>query len=281
MVIAGLRGGRRRLMEGRRGSRMSDTRSTRQRKGSPGQEMMRGPMLQALLEDRFKLKIHQETREVPVYALTVAKNGPKLKAFEEGSCVAFETFKLPAAPTPETKFPTFCGMTSRAKSASGVNWRLHGGTLDDLARALGMDLDRIVINKTGIEGKYEFEMDFAVDETTAGLNSLGGRGGVPAYPIPAEPTGGLSVFTAIQQQLGLKLESAKGPREFFVIDRVEKPPGTSHSVCIFSISFFFASLAPLREPSCFSLCTLKPEGAFTGVLSTVFCWPANVVLQWC
>jgi uncharacterized protein (TIGR03435 family) len=86
-----------------------------------------------------------------------------------------------------------------------------------------MDLDRIVINKTGIEGKYEVEMEFAVDETTAGLNSLRVAGGVPTYPVPAEPTGGLSVFTAIQQQLGLKLESAKGPREFFVIDRVEKP----------------------------------------------------------
>jgi bla regulator protein blaR1 len=191
--------------------------------GVPGQEMMRGPMLQALLEDRFKLKIHQETREVPVYALTVAKNGPKLKAFEEGTCIAFETFVPPPQGSPEQKFPTFCGMISRGKSASGVNWRLHGGTLDDLARALGMDLDRIVINKTGIEGKYEVEMEFAVDETTAGLNSLRVAGGVPAYPVPAEPTGGLSVFTAIQQQLGLKLESAKGPREFFVIDRVEKP----------------------------------------------------------
>ncbi len=202
--------------------------------GAPGPEMMRGPMLQALLEDRFKLKIHQETREVPAYALTVAKNGPKLKAFEEGTCVEFETWTPPPPGSPEQKFPTFCGMNTRKRNCidhdckelgSNVTWQLHGGTLDDLARGLGMDLDRIVINKTGIQGKYDFEMEFTPDETTAGMNSLRGPGGVPAIPIPADPTGGLSVFTAIQQQLGLKLESAKGPREFFVIDSVEKPTG--------------------------------------------------------
>lgn len=104
-----------------------------------------------------------------------------------------------------------------------MSWQLHGATLDDLARGLGGDLDRIVINKAGIEGKYDFELEFTPDETTAGMNSLRGPGGVPAIPLPADPTGGLSVFTAIQQQLGLKLESAKGPREFFVIDHVEKP----------------------------------------------------------
>jgi uncharacterized protein (TIGR03435 family) len=109
------------------------------------------------------------------------------------------------------------------ESGSSVSWQLHGATLDDLARGLGGDLDRIVINKAGIEGKYDFELEFTPDETTAGMNSLRGPGGVPAIPLPADPTGGLSVFTAIQQQLGLKLESAKGPREFFVIDHVEKP----------------------------------------------------------
>ena len=58
--------------------------------GNPPQEVMRGPMLRALLEDRFKLKVHREIRQVPVYELTVAKGGPKLKRFEEGRCIPFD-----------------------------------------------------------------------------------------------------------------------------------------------------------------------------------------------
>jgi uncharacterized protein (TIGR03435 family) len=96
----------------------------------------------------------------------------------------------------------------------------------DLAQALGVDLDRIVVNKTGLTGKFDFHLEFAVDETTAGLNALRvGPGAEPAFPQPtaSDPPGGPSIFTAIQEQLGLKLESAKGPREFVVIDRVERP----------------------------------------------------------
>jgi uncharacterized protein (TIGR03435 family) len=101
---------------------------------------------------------------------------------------------------------------------------VHGGSLDDLAKALGLDLDRIVIDKTGITGRYDFHLNFGADETTAGLNSMRGPNGPVVTPsTPSDPSGGPSIFTAIQEQLGLKLESAKGPREFLVIDRVERP----------------------------------------------------------
>ena len=187
--------------------------------GAPGQEMMRGPMLQALLEDRFKLKVHRESREVPVYSLVVAKV-PKLTPFQEGSCTILDFSKPPA---PGEKF-TPCAIAMRKRNGT-VDWNLHGATLDEFARDLGSDLDRIIINKTGISGKYDFHLDFAPDETTAGLNSLRvGPNGEPGFPQPAasDPSGGPSIFTAIQE-LGLKLESAKGPREFLVIERVEKP----------------------------------------------------------
>jgi bla regulator protein BlaR1 len=189
--------------------------------GTPGQEMMRGPMLRALLEDRLKVKVRRETREVPAYALTVSKNGPKLSPFQEGTCMVLD-FSKP--PVPGADLPPFCGLALRRRMASNVEWEVHGATLDQLANALGGDLDRIVINKTGIAGRFDFKLEFAPDETTAGLNSLRvGPAGEPAFPQPADPSGGPSIFTAIQEQLGLKLESAKGPREFLVIDRVEKP----------------------------------------------------------
>lgn len=105
-----------------------------------------------------------------------------------------------------------------------MTWEVHGGTLDDLARALGNDLDRTVINNTGIAGKFDYRLEFSADETTSGLNRLRGPDGPVVQPTsPSDPAGGLSIFTAIQQQLGLKLESAKGPREFLVVDHAEKP----------------------------------------------------------
>jgi bla regulator protein blaR1 len=198
---------------------------TAKAEGAPGQAMMRGPMLQALLEDRFKLKVRRESREVPAYALTLGKNSSKLQPFQEGSCRALDFSNPPAPPEPGQRPLPICGLAMRRRSGPNVTWEVRGATLDDLARALGSDLDRIVINKTGIAGKFDLQMEFTPDETTAGLNSLRVAGGEPAFPQPtaSDPPGGPSIFTAIQEQLGLKLESAKGPREFLVIDRVERP----------------------------------------------------------
>jgi bla regulator protein blaR1 len=188
---------------------------------APGQDMMRGPMLQALLEDRFKLTIRHETKEVPVYVLTVAKSGPKLQATQEGTCIPFDIAKLPR-PGQDDKLPTFCNFRSmhREKGETEVIMELHGTTLDEFAGNLGNDMDRIVINKTGIAGKFEFSLKIAPDETTPGF--IWRQRGETDAPTP-DPSGGLSIFTAIQQQLGLKLDSAKGSREFLIIDRVEKP----------------------------------------------------------
>jgi uncharacterized protein (TIGR03435 family) len=190
---------------------------TAKAEGTPGQEAMRGPMLRALLEDRFKLKVHRVTRDVPVYALIAAKNGPKLKAFQEGTCVVLDLSKGPALPA---KPIPICGFAMRKRNGANVTWEVHGGSLDDLARGLGEDLDRIVLNQSGIPGRFDFHLEFAPDQSTAGLGAWL-AGASPGNP--ADPSGGPSIFTAIQEQLGLKLESAKGPREFLVIDSVERP----------------------------------------------------------
>jgi uncharacterized protein (TIGR03435 family) len=186
--------------------------------GTPGNEIMRGPMMQALLEDRFKVKLHREIREVPVYALTVAKSGPKLQPFQAGSCFVLDFTK---PPQPDTK--PICVMRGLRFNGTNAAWEVHGSSLDEFSKALGADLDRPVINKTGIAGVFDFHLEFAPDETTSGLPQRRGNPGDAPPAAAPDPAGGPSIFTAIQQQLGLKLESAKGPREFLVIDRVEKP----------------------------------------------------------
>jgi uncharacterized protein (TIGR03435 family) len=200
---------------------------TAKAEGTPGMEMMRGPMLQALLEDRFKLKIRRESREVPAYAMTVAKGGPKLKPFEEGSCVPFNGGPLPP-PGPDGKLPMMCSMRSNRNRPNGSpsTWELHGESLDGFAKALGDDMDRIVVNKTGLAGKFDFHLEYTPDESTPLiLNALRQRAEQNGEPVVAasDPAGGLSIFTAIQQQLGLKLDGSKGAREFLVIDRIERP----------------------------------------------------------
>jgi uncharacterized protein (TIGR03435 family) len=196
--------------------------------GPQSQGTMHGPMLQALLEDRFKLKIHRETREVPAYALTVAKGGPKLHPFQEGSCTPIDLRileRFPPVPFPDLPLgQTYCGGID---PADGRHWVAVLGTKKGPneivdARALSIDdfiklslnhrVDRPVINQTGISGRFDYHLEFAPEATSPEAGDQSGPGGP-------------SLFTAIQQQLGLKLEPAKSKGEFLVIDRVEKPSG--------------------------------------------------------
>ncbi len=177
--------------------------------GSPGTIMMEGPMMQSLLEDRFNLKIHRETREVPAYALTVTKRGPKLKPFQEGSCtpipldLILSTFPPPDIP-PNDHYCRNGGATKGGVQAIDV----PATTLDDFARMhLAFLAGRPVVDKTGILGRFDFHLEFAPEESTP----------------PAEPPAGPTIFTAIEEQLGLKLDSTRGVGEFLVIDSVAKP----------------------------------------------------------
>ena len=182
--------------------------------GNPSRETMSGPMLQALLEDRFKLRIRRETKEVPVYALTVAKGGPKLQAFHEGSCVSNDLEK-PAASSPGQKRPILCGSYSIGLKGSNLTLDVHKRSVTEFSRQL--HLDRPVLDKTGIAGLFDFHLEFASDGTTAGFFP-------PGYQAePSDSPDGPSIFTAIEAQLGLKLEPAKGPGEILIIENIEKP----------------------------------------------------------
>ena len=156
-------------------------------------------MLQKLLADRFQLRVHMETRDRPVYEMTVAKGGPKLKRMQ-GEC------------TPRSD--GLCGgYATRIGIIAGQK-----ASMAQLAEALSAILDRPVSDKTGVDGLFDdVKLEWVPDETQ--YQSWGAE----AYKRAASDPSGASLFSAIQEQLGLKLTSAKGPVEFLVIDHAEKP----------------------------------------------------------
>jgi bla regulator protein blaR1 len=184
--------------------------------GNPNEAIMQGPMLQALLEDRFQLKIHRETREVPVYSLTVAQGGSKLTPFQEGSCIPMPFTNSKPTPPPGQEY---CKVKISTRKPTVAAVDAQGSTLTRFSQLLGLVVDRPVIDKTGITGKFDIRVEFAPDTATPRFLP-GGDLALPAR-APAD-SAGASIFTAIQQ-LGLKLEPTKGPREFLVIDHVERP----------------------------------------------------------
>jgi len=112
--------------------------------GPQSQEQMRGPMMQALLEERFQLKVHRETREIPVYSLTVAKGGPKLQPFREGSCNPIDFTKFPPS-VPENPCPSL-GTTN----GPNVTIEAQGASVAEFCKFFLSRLDRPVIEKTGL-----------------------------------------------------------------------------------------------------------------------------------
>jgi uncharacterized protein (TIGR03435 family) len=141
-------------------------------------------MYQKLLADRFHLVFHRETREIPIYAITVAKGGPILTQADPKE-------------------------TSNAGSSGGVGVRIlkfRNISMPDLALNLNFYEDRPVIDQTSLTGRYDFTLKWTYDISREG-----------------DPDAPPSLFTAIKEQLGLRMDAVKGPAEVFVIDRVERP----------------------------------------------------------
>lgn len=145
-------------------------------------------MIQSLLADRFKLVVHKETRQLPMYSLVVAKGGAKIHPVEAGQS------KTTARPG--------------HFEATKINMQKLA---DVMARQAGLP----VTDATGLEGVYDFMLDWSPE---ADLRMTSGDSATAAA------SGGASFFTAIQEQLGLRLESGKGPVEILVVDRMEKTP---------------------------------------------------------
>jgi uncharacterized protein (TIGR03435 family) len=185
--------------------------------GNTSVQQMEGPMLQVLLEERFKLKVHRETRPLPIYVLAVGKGGAKLQPSKEGGCTTYSLDSPPPVSTPGEPRPTFCGF--RQAPADGLNRMLDGKGVTmamlatSLSRTYNLMLGRNVIDGTGLTGRFDVQLKWAFNPM-ASLADFG-------TPPVADSTGP-SIFTALQEQLGLKLESARGPVEVLVIDHIEK-----------------------------------------------------------
>jgi uncharacterized protein (TIGR03435 family) len=147
-------------------------------------------MFQALLADRFKLIVHRESREQPIYALIVGKNGVKMHESPEDSGL------------PNVK-------------QSGTGFVVRSAPLATLTLILSQVVGRTVVDKTGLTGRYDFTLQYTPERVRRGAEGEA-AGNVDGLP---------SIFTALQEQLGLKLESQKGPVEFIVVDHAEKPLG--------------------------------------------------------
>jgi uncharacterized protein (TIGR03435 family) len=184
--------------------------------GSPSVRTMNGPMMRGLLEEYFHLKIHQQIAEGPVFFLTVARGGPKLHSFVAGSCTPPDT--APQGPLPPGQ--SYC-KGSMSGSSSPASIEAQGTTLDDFSRMLFAILGRPVFNKTGIAGRFDIRIEFEREGT--GFSPLRPTEPADGSSPASDPT--YSIFAAIQEELGLKLEQAKGPVETFVIDHIERPAG--------------------------------------------------------
>jgi len=152
-------------------------------------------MLQSLLADRFKLRIRHEMKELPVYALVFAKNGPK---FAE-----------------DNTHLEIGGITARGRG----KFEVTSATLSRLVFVLSMQPElggRAVLDKTGLQGHYSFTFQWTPENLSA-------RAGQSADSAPSSESSGPSLFTALREQLGLRLESTKAPVDTIVIEHIERP----------------------------------------------------------
>jgi uncharacterized protein (TIGR03435 family) len=174
-------------------------------------------MLQALLADRFQLRIRHETKEMPIYALVVARKdgklGPDLVESKAGSCQKVDPAHPPAPPQPGAAPSRYCGQMM----ISPIGLTVISHTISELTPLLSRMLQRTVVDETGLKGNFDISLDLPPDAL---------RGPSPQScddnPARTDSTA-TSIFTAFQERLGLKFESKKGPVEMIVVEKAEKP----------------------------------------------------------
>jgi uncharacterized protein (TIGR03435 family) len=160
----------------------------------------RGLALRPILEDRFQLKFHYETKVLPFYVLAIAKGGSKMKEF----------------------VPPGDAATNGLRLVGRGHLEAQGISTGELIRDLSKQLSRTVVDKTGLTGKYNFALQWEPEDALA--FATGGPSGQPGNDNASPPdSGGASLLTALREQLGLKLEPQKGPVSVIVIDHIETP----------------------------------------------------------
>jgi uncharacterized protein (TIGR03435 family) len=173
--------------------------------GAPVSSFQKLLMLQSLLADRFKLVMHKEARPQPVYALVMARSDKRLGPEMHAS--SFDCEPGPGVvPPPRESYPQGCSAMSTVTSLSGA-----GLSTTRLAILLMPLVGRTVVDRTGLTGRFDIKLHYTRDQP--------GRSVAGTAPDPDGP----SIFTAVQEQLGLKLESSTAPVDFFVVDHIEHP----------------------------------------------------------
>jgi uncharacterized protein (TIGR03435 family) len=196
-------------------------------------------MLRALLADRFHLVARLETRELPLYALVLAKNGPKLRDSRPADAQPADDGTLPRQSVPKlTKgldgFPDLPKGADLPRSyevviggSDGLMYKLWARreTMQQLADRLGSQLNRAVIDRTGLAAQYDFALAWTMESAGGSIPRTDPPPDeIDSHNTPVLSDAGLSIFAAVQAQLGLKLESKRGPLQMLIVDRVEKVP---------------------------------------------------------
>jgi uncharacterized protein (TIGR03435 family) len=199
---------------------------------TPDPLTLRGLMLQRLLERRLQLKAHIDTESVPAFALTVAKGGLKIKPVGPGACDELQAREGSAFvyghPMNVLTPPRSVTDVRRGQKPSCGSWGGRNGPnvvvlggdlpLEALTQSLAFRLGVRVVDRTRVTERFNFILEFALDENTQGIGSALVEPGAQ-LDVPAAAT----IFTALEEQLGLRLERAQSPREFLVIDHIERP----------------------------------------------------------
>lgn len=187
-------------------------------------------MLQNLLRERFKLAFHYQQKEMPIYKLTFAANGPKMKQSPAGAPRESEPWWVLSGPTmglDKDGYPVFAaGDNGMASSAGHSRWTAFGVSTAEIAKTLSDQSHRPVVDATGLKGSYDVDLKWTVDLsfTLSERKKAEVREQVGDLP---DGGGGPMLVRAVQDQLGLRLNSTKGLDEIVVIDRVEKVPSVN------------------------------------------------------
>jgi uncharacterized protein (TIGR03435 family) len=192
--------------------------------GAPEKKTILGPMLRALLEERFKLKTHRETEDTPMFGLVVAKNGLKIKPFNTADCTPNDNagFRVWVDQVRRGE-RGFCSFVYGDDAAPGITgWAFGGTTLTNFAGTLSRWVSRPVVDQTGIPGTFRFYLE--VDSSISGVRIPDGPDGPIEIARPPDTPRGPDIFSAIQDQLGLRLvDGVKGQHQFIVVDHAERP----------------------------------------------------------
>lgn len=173
-------------------------------------------MVRSLLAERFQLAVHEEKREMPIYALVLSRSDGRLgPQIQRSTAECAPPGRGRGGPPPAPPAP---GERPRCGMIGGFGQLRAGSmTMADLARTLSPQVQRVVVDKTGLTDRFDFDLSYTPDQLPQGPAPPG------APPLPAVDPSGPSIFTALQEQLGLKLDAQRGLVDVVVVDRVERP----------------------------------------------------------